>query len=202
MYRLFVALFLIGCGKEQRCPEVYSFPDQTNYEININLISPKNIAIDTSGLNISAKLVDRLTDEVEECLIKTFGNPPTIPVEVQQAGSCPGETFQLPIRRQCLTVKVANDWFLSENEADGSKQQLLPFVAGYGGCGKGLSGDGPCYWRAGIQNNLTIVTTPSFYLYKDPLVKITTGCTNAWFAAKLAECMTPTTKPLSNGTEE
>lgn len=199
---LFLSSLFLSCGRQERCSAIYDFPDQTSYEVNANLLSPKSIAIDTSGLNISTKLVDRLTDEVETCLIKNFGNPPILPPDVQRDGSCPGETFQLPIRRQCLTVKVANDWFLSENEADGSKQQLLPFVAGYGGCGKGLSGDDPCYWRAGIQDNLTIVTTPSFYLYKDPLVKITTGCTNAWFDAKLAACMLPTTKPLSDGSEE
>lgn len=198
---LVILLIIFGssCGNNpNRCEFVYYLPEQTDYSVDATELTPKNIAIDPSGQNISGSLVDRLTDETEACLIKNFGNPPILSEETQTDAICYGSSFILPIRRECLTVKVSNDWFLS---TDGT-QQLLPYIGGYGDCGKGLPGDGPCYWRAGVQNNLTIATTPSFYLYKDPLVKITTGCTYPWFDAKLAECMEPTTEPLSDGSSE
>lgn len=193
----FLSLNATSC-QNNKCAPVYDFPDQTDYDVRATVLSAKGISIDSSGLKISSKLVDRLTDEVETCLIKQFGNPPTIPSNTQIEGQCKDNTFQLPIKRECLTVKVANDWILSR---DGT-QQMLPYIAGYGDCGKGLPTDGPCYWRAGIQDDLTIVVPPSFYLYKDPLVKITTGCRNPWLSSQLSDCMSPTTDPLGNGNED
>lgn len=182
-----------------RCTPTYYWPDQTHYDVSPNVKTTKNIDVDTSGLNINLEVIDRLTSEVETCL-SSFGNPPHLNNKIMIDADCQSETFDLPIHTECLTVKVAKDWFLSDLDFAGSKQQLLPYVAGYGDCGKNFS-YGPCYWRAGIQDNLTIVSTPSFYLYKEPILKIATGCKNPWNSPELAACMVPTTNALDDGNQ-
>lgn len=204
---LFVLSVILACGPDKpthkefnRCPAKYPFNDQTGYDINQDQFTAKRIAVDTSKLNINLSKVDRLTDEVEACLIKTFGNPPVMPEETIKGGKCLGSTFDLPIRRECLVVKVASDWFLSKYEYGGTHHQQLPWTNGGMCTNKGLPA-GVCYYRVGIQDDLTIVVPPSFYLYKDGLVRIVTGCYDPWFADALANCMEPTTEPLGDGSE-
>lgn len=179
-----------------RCEARYRFPDQTSYDVSPEKTTKTNIAVDTSGLNINLDKIDRLTSEVEECLSKL---PPLSKEDVMN-GQCVSATLELPIKRECLTVKVASDWFLSKYEYNGTHHQQLPYTNG-GQCSyKGLP-TGVCWYRCGIQDNLTIVVPPSFYLYKDPLVRIATGCANPWYVSSLANCMEPTTSPLGDGTE-
>jgi hypothetical protein len=204
---LLVAATLLACASDKpkhdsfvRCEPRYDYADQTNYDVHPDKTTPQNIAVDTSGLNINLAKVDRLTQEVEECLAQTFGNPPVLPPETVTNGQCVANTFELPIRRQCLTVKVASNWFLSKYEYAGTHHQQLPYTNGGMCTNKGLPA-GVCYYRAGIQDDLTVVVPPSFYLYKDPLVRIVTGCRNPWYADLLANCMGPTTEPLDDGTQ-
>lgn len=187
------------------CPELFPQLTQTTYDVNATFVTPKGIHYDPSGLPISGELIDRLTDEVESCLTAaypggditdTFQQPDGIACSTGQS-----HHFTLPVQRCCLTVKVAADWHLSTDTFAGSKQQLLHDVASEtGDCGKGEDGPGACYWRAGVQDETTIVTTPSFYVYKDPLVRIITGCAFPWSSPKMTVCMTPTTTALSDGT--
>ena len=89
---------------------------------------------------------------------------------------------------------------MSQNEFAGSRQQLLHDASSDAGdCGKGENGQGACYWRAGVQDHVVIVTTPSMYLYKDPLVRIITGCAFPWSSPRLTACMRPTTAAMSDG---
>lgn len=198
---------IISCSSKEpnhkayyRCDANYDFPDQTAYDIHPSLATRDFILVDASGLDINLDKIDRLTNEVEECLTKTFGNPPILSEQTVADGQCQGGTFELPIRRQCLVVKVAKDWFLSKYEYGGTHHQQLPYTNGGMCTNKGLPA-GVCYYRAGIQDDLTIAVPPSFYLYKDPLVRIVTGCRNPWYSNDLAACMEPTTDPLGNGTE-
>lgn len=184
-----------------RCKAKYTFADDTDYVVNNDTFTSQNIEVDRSGMNINLAMVDRLTNEVEKCLTETFGNPAVLPEEVSKTAWCRGNTtFDLPLHRECLTVKVANDWFLSQYEYGGSKHQQLPYTNGAECTYKGLP-SGPCYFRVGIQDDNTIVVPPSFYLYKDALVRIATGCSYPWFHPSLAKCMEPTTKPLDNGSQ-
>ena len=184
-----------------RCAPQHFFTDQTNYNVTPTEFTPKNIAVDPSGLNINLSMIDRLTDEVETCLTNTFGKDGILPPDVVKDGQCiRNNTFQLPIHRECLTVKVANDWFLSKYEYGGTLHQLLPYTNGGQCTDKGLPA-GVCYYRVGIQDNLTIVVPPSFLLYKDGLVRIVTGCYNPWYAPSLAACMNPTTGALDDGSQ-
>ena len=189
-------LFLFSnCITEDSCPVVYRYQDQTNYEITPEFVTPSGLAVDPTGQDVSAALVDELTDKVERCLIEEFGDPPVIPEDVMEKGMCRSNTFALPISRECLTVKVPDDWVMSCDQT----QQLLPAPAPDQLCrDKGLepSAECPCRWRAGIQDHQTIVVTPSFYLYNDPLIRIVTGCNNPWGHPALQRCATPSVPPL------
>lgn len=190
---LFALYILINC-KGPDCPH-YGYTSQFNYQVSYNAITPSGIKVDTSGQLIRLDTIDVLTNEVETCLEKNFGSPPHIPQEVRNASYCVVSDFNLPCDRDCFSVKVPDDWVMS---CDGS-QQLLPTEAPQELCdAKGLTAnpDCPCRWRAGIQNNNIIVTTPSLYLYKDPLIRIITGCNNPWAHTRLAECAQPTVPPL------
>lgn len=192
----FVAVCFVFAACEEDCPVNYYYADQTDYNVDAYLTTPDGLDLDASGLPIDPILVDRLTRETEDCLIENFGNPPVIPPEVVEAAACRHNSFDLPIERECLTVKIPDDCFLSHD----NKQELLPAEAPDYICeAKGLSPDEghSCHWRAGIQDNWTIVSCPSLYLYKDPLIRIATGCNDLWKHPLLARCAAPSTSSLS-----
>ena len=139
----------------------------------------EGIIYDPSGQNISPQLIDRLTDEVEICL-------------------------QQGIDRTSFQVKIAGDWVLNCDQT----QQVLPDPVweGWSGCyakGQKPTAECPfCRWRAGIKCPGTLITTPSFYLYKDVLIRFITGNPDPWGDPILAKCATPSTLPLSDGSKE
>lgn len=201
----FVAVMLIiSCSEpayiRPNCKAKFYNPDQTHYVVRPNETTKQNIEVDDSGLSINLKMIDRLTNEVESCLIEKFGSPIVLDKEIVQQAQCRSNSFDLPLPRQCLVVKVAPDWFVSQYEYGGSKHQLIPYTNGGICTDKGVPVQ-TCYYRAGLQDDFTIVVPPSFYLYKDPLVRIVTGCLNPWNNPQLSECMFPTTKPLDNGSQ-
>lgn len=207
-YLFYVSLLVIfACGDNglpkprQGCLWHYFYADQFSYKITPSFETETQIAVDTEGQIISGELIDRLADEVENCLTDTFGDPPVLPPDVVRDSQCASSTFELPIARQCLTVKIPSDWHLN----CAGDQQVLPARASEAACtSKGLqpTPECPCHWRAGIENFTTIVTTPSFYLFKDPLIRIATGCNNPWGSPALAACARPSTDPLSLGRDE
>lgn len=189
-----LAVLFSACQSEQNCRH-YNYANQFNYEVDFNQSTPQGIALDLSGQDVSPELIDRLTDEVEKCLAETFGNPPVLPPAVVQDAQCRDSTFRLPIDRECFAVKIPNDWQIS---CDGT-QQVLPisstaYVAPDELCeAKGLTvtPECPCRWRAGLQDDYIIVSTPSLYVYKDPLIRMVTGCNNPWGHPALARCASP-----------
>ena len=189
-----LVLFFSACQSDQNCQH-YNYANQFNYETDFNQSTPQGIALDLSGQDISPELIDRLVDEVEKCLVENFGNPPVLPPVVVQDAQCRGKTFSLPIDRGCLAVKIPNDWQIS---CDGT-QQVLPisstvYVAPDELCeAKGLTvtPECPCRWRAGIQDDYILVSTPSLYVFKDPLIRMITGCNNPWGHPALSQCASP-----------
>lgn len=163
------------------------FVGQYHYDVNPDRTTDGGILVDTSGQDIDISDLDRQTDEVERCLVDQFGDPPVIPLEDVKASDCDSQTFPIPIRRQDLVVKVAMNWTPS---CDGS-QQVLPVPAPQALCdAKGMywMTECPgCFWRAGIQQNRFIIVTPNYFLYKDPLIRLVTGCNNPW-TGRLATC--------------
>ncbi len=169
----------------------YGYGAFDRYDVHPTSVTAGGIGYDPSGLPIAPELIDRLTGEVEKCLASVEADAGVARACMQYAGT---------IDRKSFVVKIANDWVLS---CDGS-QQLLPVLAGSAGCiAKGLtpSEQCPCRWRAGIECPNQIITTPSFYLYKDALTRFVTGCADPWAYPSLATCVSPSTTPLSDGTD-
>lgn len=97
-------------------------------------------------------------------------------------------------------MKVVSDWVPSCDHT----QQLLPTIAGPEGCVvKGLNPteECPCRYRVGIACPNVLVVTPSMYLYKDVLVRFVTSCADPWASPELHKCVSPSTTPLSDGTD-
>ncbi len=196
------ALILLAASLEAACSppcpdcEHRLYADQTAYGIEPMAMTDKAIAVDDSGQQIPLAVIDRLVDEVEACLIGKFGPEPRLSADFMRSNDCDRGTFTLPIRRECLTVKIPDDWVYS---TDG-KRMLLNALAPDEGClAKGLKPDKkhPCRWQAGIQGSNAIVVPPSLYNFKDPLLRIVTRCNNIWFdPGGLTDCARPTVPPL------
>jgi hypothetical protein len=165
-------------------------------EVDATLVTPEGIHVDPSTNEVSAKAVDCIVDKIERCLLRKFGNPPVIPPNVQKDAMCVDSTFAFPIPRACVTVKVVDDWHWSCDHTD----QLLKWTApDFSGCaqkGEVPVPGCPCSWRSGVQDEHTVVTTPSFYLFPDWFIRVYTGCLDPWASPVLAECATPLTGPL------
>lgn len=156
---------LCGCGHDE-C-NLYVYQSQFNYDTHFDQITPSGILIDTSGQNIDLVEIDQEVAELESCL----SDFRVLPKEAD----CIATTFEFP-NRNCLRVKIANDWFWSK---DGT-QQLLPSAAPIELCrAKGLTDD-ECWWRGGIQDGNVIITTPNLVIFKDPLIRVITGCNLSW----------------------
>lgn len=169
-------LLLAGCAPSSECLRVkwgYMVAHDQQYPTSPTETTPGGIRFDDSGQAVSGELLDRLTNEVSECL-------------------------HMSIDRSGFVVKVPADW---QPSCDGS-QQVLTAIAPQSGCdAKGMSYDPqcPCRWRAVIQCPNVIVATPSLYLYKDALTRWVTGSPNPWADPALAKCASPSTAPLSTG---
>jgi hypothetical protein len=184
-----VALFFVGnvltsgCVADDCTESRWGYYDGTfdDYVVKAEQTTAKGIAYDPSGMPISPELIDRLTDEVETCLM--------------DAG-----IIKRAIDRQSFVVKIADNWLLNCDKTE----QLLPTRADNSGCiAKGLAPDKkcPCRWRAGIQCSNKLIVTPNFYLYKDVLIRFVVDIQNPWASEALAVCASPSTTKLSDGTD-
>lgn len=166
-------LLLAGCTPVP-CEAKYGYGHFAGgITVQADSVSPGGIRYDSSGQAFYGPLLDRLTDEVAECML-------------------------MSIDRSSFKVKVPADWAFS---CDGT-QQVLPIIASQGGClakGQTPTPDCPCRFRAVVQCPNVIVSTPSLYLYKDALVRWLTGSRNPWADKNLVKCVEPTTAPLSMG---
>ena len=180
---------LASCGSSDECSS-FLYGSQFDYNIQPEFTTPGGIKVDPTGQDISAELVDRLVNEVEQCLAEQFPGG-KIPAEVRIAAQCQAESFDLPVHR-CFTVKIPDDWELA---CANSAEQVLPrshtiYVPPDELClAKGIipTPECPCRWRAGLQDDDIIVTTPNFRVFKDPLIRMITGCNNPW-VEPLATC--------------
>jgi len=167
---LVLAVALLGCANP-----CYVLQVDGHYAIHAPLTTPSGIVEEGAD----PLLLDRLTDDVERCLL---------PLGPFKCGA-------LPIDRSSFRVMVARDFIQLD---DG--EQVLPtamYRGGGGGCeAKGLTGLGPCRWRAFLQPDRIIVVTPNLKLYGDPLVRFITGRQDIWTDAALARCATQQEAPL------
>lgn len=195
---LLVALVACGHHATVRCRPQYGVVSQSAYDVRPNATTPHGIAVDTSGLAINLARIDRLTDELEACLVAQFGNPPRIALSDALPGECMDPYFDLPVKRGCIVVKIAADWRESRYAYAGSKQQLLPWTNGGGCTDKGMP-PGVCWYRVTVQDDLTVVVPPSMLMLKEGLLRITTNCHNPWRSPALAACMLSTDDPMGDG---
>lgn len=194
---------LTNCSSPE-CSEIgwgYSLQEFDHYDVNADHTTAGGTTYDPSGQSISPELIDRLTNEVESCLATTFNGSPLSDTIVKTSG-CKDNSFQLPIDKHSFVVKIPNDWIPN---CDKTEQVLpTPVLVGGAGCvakGKDPTEQCPCRWRAGIKCPNVLITTPNFYIYKDILIRFVTECQNPWSSPELAKCATPTTTPLSDGTD-
>jgi len=134
----------------------------TDYEVSTNLVTEKGIRVDDPLFQLDLAELDRQTDALEACL-------------------------EISIRRECLTVKVAPDWYISPC----SDQQLFPCDINPQVCedkGVILTEECPCNCRAMIQNETTIIVTPNLYIYRGELARMITGINNPW-AEGFSHCL-------------
>jgi hypothetical protein len=167
-------------------------------DIHADHFTMSGIAYDPSGQFISPELIDMITDETEKCLIKTF-NSSVISAKIAEESYCERVDIKMPIDRKSFVIKIVNDWHLNCDKT----QELLPVHADDSAClakGELPNIDCPCCWRAGIKCPNILITTPAFYLYKDVLIRFTTGCANPWGSQELSKCATPSTASTSDGT--
>jgi|SRR5581483_1631016 len=187
------------------CNEVwlgYTQHEFDRYDVNPTMVTPEGTPFDPSGQNISGELIDRLTNEVQACLAKNFPDG-VIPDGFAQVSYCEkGTHINLPIDKKSFVVKIAGDWVLN---CDGTQQVLpKPVESGNVGCwnkGELPTAQCPCRWRAGIACPNKLITCPNFYLYKDVLIRFSTGCAEPWQIPQFAECASPSTTPLSDGSD-
>lgn len=204
---------LAGCNN---CDEVqFGYPSGTfnRYTVSLSKTTPGGIAYDPSGLPINPALIDRLVTEVSDCLSRAYPGG-HLPGSVNQAALCRGD-FALPINRGSFVVKVATDYTVTPavclgaagGGSFGGKQQLLPVASAEAAClakGEKPNAACPCQLRAGIKCNLpggpAIIVPPNFYVFKDALTRLATGCQLIARDSSLAKCAIPSTGPLSDGT--
>lgn len=171
------------------------FVGQYHYSVVPAGHTAEGISVDPSGQAVDYDDIDLQTDQVEACLRATFGDPPRIPSEQARLSQCDNPTFPLPLRRQDLVVKTPADWLTAPcPDVNGIYEQTLPTPAPEVLCQqKVVTGQEPpcpqghCVWRAGIEENRYIIVTPDLYLYKDPLIRLVTGCNNPW-AGAISSC--------------
>lgn len=156
-----------------------------SYTATLTDQTPTGIWYDPSGLSISPELLDRVTNEVDVCLLDNG-------------------VILKPMDRSSFVIKIASNWIYScDTTGYGGEQELLPINAPESGCdAKGEEDiNCPCRWRAGIRCPNIIVTPPNLYLYKDSLIRFLLTIDNPWAGPPLSVCATPSTTPLSNGTD-
>lgn len=195
------ALLLIGCGSNPYA--IDSYLDVTDYDINYTNTTREGIRED--GI-YDTKITDRLTDEVEACLIALYPDG-RLPSDVVQASSCITSTFDPHIKREWIGVKVAPDWFQGCYDQDwqwvgqGNGEQMFPVDPKLDpkiraeidklceAKGFKVTPECPCGERAAVQGNSAIVVTPNMHLYKAELIRLVMGCNNIWTTV-LASCYT------------
>ena len=169
------AALVFGCAP---CYDSYE-PNYTNYSVHRTGISSLEYGLDDPKGELDRVRLDKIVEDVKDCVAAVL---PLTPQE-QQEGECMGTPT--PEIRSCLTVKDAPDWHWGCNN-----QEQLFGSAPIASCeAKGLTptADCPCEFRAIIQDNCTVITTPNMKILAGQLTTLFTGCTNAW-TGRLLTC--------------
>jgi len=175
------------------CPALFDKPpcyfprlaNVTRYEVRPNTVTPAGLRVDMSMYRWSAETlaqIDTWTEELEACL-------------------------SMSIARECLTVKIAPDWYLSPCTGE----QLFPCQMPVHVCEQKLHAGAislletspcsldelaecvecPCHCRLTVQSQTVLVTVPDIdgKLFKAELARIVLGVNNPWRDARVRPCL-------------
>jgi hypothetical protein len=174
MKKVLLFVFLTGCGS--KCYNNYYF-DITNLPVNINLVTPNGINVDTSGYEVDVKRLDNRINNIEKCLLEVSKT------EDNKKWDCLRETIEL--NRDCFKIKIVPPIY-----SKCSDWEFIDVLALEQGClDKGIipTTECPCRWRTAIQNSWTIITPPKLYLWE--MGRIMTSCNQVW-KSPYAKCLT------------
>lgn len=187
---LALTFFYFCCSCD--CYDCYHnyYQNITNYEVNPNTITPGGIQVDTSDFEVDLEEIDRQVDYLENCMQENFSSPDfEVSGEVLDQQECWNEDLSpdIIVRRDCLIVKIAPDWFVSPC----SGQQVFECNIRDSVCedkGLEITDECPCMCRSTIQDENVIITTPDLYLFRGELGRMVTSCNNPWFEP-VNECL-------------
>lgn len=141
---IFVALSFLATACETPCFPNYA-RNITAYEIEPTAETPRGIAVDESGFPVDRATVDGIVDALETCL-------------------------GIPIHRECLTVKIAPDWYISPCSGSEGFPCDIPQTL----CAEATS-ECPCHCAGTVQDDTVAVTTPNLASLAHEITHIVTG---------------------------
>lgn len=141
---------------EQPCFPNYA-RNITAYAVEPSAETSRGIAVDASGFPVDRGTVDEIVDALEACL-------------------------EIPIHRECLTVKIAPDWHVSPC----SGAELFPCDIPQTRC-ENASAECPCRCAGTVQDNTVAVTTPNLASLAHEVTHIVTGLPDP-FPPEVAAC--------------
>jgi len=174
-------LLLAGCGANDCYPN--NFGMFTNYSILKTKTTSAGIGIDDPKGEVDPERIQKTIQNVSECISAVVSSGGISDEELAQ-NECFSKTFDAEIK-QCIVVKVAPDWKVSECTGE----QVFPCDVGNFRCEqKGQKPDQvcPCSCR-GIMQAGAIVITPNLRMLPGTLTSMFTGCLSPW-SGKLAAC--------------
>jgi hypothetical protein len=186
MMKRYLATFLIyflanSCGP--KCyPDNGGRPNYSDYKVVHTYVTPIGLNVDDPKHELDVDLLDRTTLNVLACL-QQFKDSPLTNQEKSDGFCLNKPDIEL---KSCLTIKVAPDWRYSPT----SNEQLTGICAPDASCvAKGLHPTGACscQFRAVIQDNCTIITTPNLKIYPAQLTQLLMSCDNGW-TGRMTQC--------------
>lgn len=191
--QLVLAICLIGFGCDDNCYRNY-YQNITDYEISINSITPNGVNVDDSGFYVDLEEIDRQIDEMETCVQNALAGG--IDLAIARTQGCRDESWNyrvdfsgISVLRECLTVKIAPDWYVSHCSED--YMEIFPCDISPQVCidkGLEITDECPCRCRSAIQDENIVITTPNLYLFRGELARMITGCNNPWFSP-ISQCL-------------
>lgn len=163
MWNLFLILLLLLSSCHNNDCYLNNYSNITNYKVKITRHTPNGIALDDPGNLLDDEEIDRVVNEVEECLGRG-------------------------VKKNCLIIKIPKDFYISPC----SGKLLFPCNINKQICiDKGLevSEECPCHCRSIIQDENYIITTPDLENFKGELVRMITGINNPWINEDVSMCL-------------
>jgi hypothetical protein len=174
--------WFVGFALILSCSPCYNSeePNYTNYPVHVSARSNLGFGIDDPNNELDLSRLDKIVGDVRSC-VESLGQ--LTQNEVTQ-GNCL-TYYPEPVIRPCLTVKTAPDWHWDCS----GKEQVFGQAPDASCEAKGETPTAmcPCGFRAIIQDNCTIVTTPNMKILAGQLATLLTTCNDSW-VGRISKC--------------